>query len=290
MNIIKKITQQQEESLTKYFKELKFKLLTIEEEVELFARYRNHKDLSARDKILKSNLRFVISCAKNFQNNSSNLSLEDLIGYGNIGLCNAVEKYEATKGFKFITYAVWHIRQQIILALQKHQNILKVPAYHADILQKINKEFDKFNNQNQREPNIIELVDMDIINESEMSVYVESLGHINYISLNQPFGFGKKNDHEQEMAYETVVADKNMNEIDIFINNQHNSTIIKNLLNKSNLKNEQIEIINKKFGIGCESSDFNKISNDLNLSLQKVTLLYNNAIFKLNKKILKLKI
>ena len=142
MRIIHKITQRTEPSISKYFNELKSKPLTFEEEKTLFNDYKMNNNLMAREKLIKSNLRFVISCAKNYQSNSSKLSLEDIIGFGNIGLVNAIERYDPNNGFKFISYAVYHIKQQIILALQKNNNLLSVPNQQTDFSNKVTNKID----------------------------------------------------------------------------------------------------------------------------------------------------
>lgn len=280
MKIIKKITNRDDEALNKYFNELKFKILTSDEELELFDKYKHNNDEIAKEKLIKANLRFVVSCAKKYQSNSSNLSLGDLIGFGNIGLCNAIDRFDQTKGFKFISYAVWYIEQQILNNLEKNQSTLTIPRHHNRILFKINKEIDKFNNINQRNPLMEELLEMNLIDNNEYDVYKGSLKNKNKINLNDVV---KNGNDIGDLSYCDVISN-NESDVDDFINNNHNEYIIKQLFKNCNLTPEQVIILTNAFGINCEAKNIENISKMLNLNIQKTKMLYNSAIFKLKRK------
>lgn len=150
MKIIKQITNRDNISLDKYFNEIsKEPRLTAEEEVELAIRSRNG-DESATERLIKSNLRFVVSVAKQYQNQG--LSLNDLINEGNLGLIKAVKRFDETKGFKFISYAVWWIRQAILQALADNSRIIRLPLNKVGTLSKISKTYSNLEQEYEREP------------------------------------------------------------------------------------------------------------------------------------------
>ena len=142
LKITKSITNRESASLDKYLQEIgKEELITVEEEVELAQRIRKG-DQEALEKLTKANLRFVVSVAKQYQNQG--LSLPDLINEGNLGLIKAAEKFDETRGFKFISYAVWWIRQSILQALAEQSRIVRLPLNQVGSLNKINKAFARF--------------------------------------------------------------------------------------------------------------------------------------------------
>jgi len=150
LKISKSITNRESQSIEKYLQEIgKEDLLTPEEEVELARRIRAG-DQTALEKLTRANLRFVVSVAKQYQNNS--LSLNDLINEGNLGLVKAAQKFDETRGFKFISYAVWWIRQSIIQALAEHSRMVRLPLNKVGSLTKINKVFSELEQKYQREP------------------------------------------------------------------------------------------------------------------------------------------
>ena len=155
LKITKSITNRESASLDKYLQEIgKEDLITVEEEVELAQRIRKG-DQEALDKLTKANLRFVVSVAKQYQNQG--LSLPDLINEGNLGLIKAAEKFDETRGFKFISYAVWWIRQSILQALAEQSRIVRLPLNQVGSLNKINKAFARFEQEHERTPSPEEL-------------------------------------------------------------------------------------------------------------------------------------
>ena len=158
LKITKKITNRESESLEKYLQEIsRIDLLTPEEEVELAKRIRENKDPEAVERLAKANLRFVVSVAKQYQH--AGFSLNDLINEGNIGLTRAAWKFDETKGFKFISYAVWWIRQAITQALAENSRIVRLPLNKVGNISKINKAFSELEQRYEREPTMEELED-----------------------------------------------------------------------------------------------------------------------------------
>ena len=157
LKITKSITNRESASLDKYLQEIgREDLITVEEEVELAQRIRKG-DRLALEKLTRANLRFVVSVAKQYQNQG--LSLPDLINEGNLGLIKAAEKFDETRGFKFISYAVWWIRQSILQALAEQSRIVRLPLNQVGSLNKISKAFSKFEQENERRPSAEELAD-----------------------------------------------------------------------------------------------------------------------------------
>ena len=155
LKITKSITNRESASLDKYLQEIgREELISVEDEVELAGRIRNG-DQVALEKLVRSNLRFVVSVAKQYQNQG--LSLPDLINEGNLGLIKAAEKFDETRGFKFISYAVWWIRQSILQALAEQSRIVRLPLNQVGSLNKINKAYARFEQENERRPSAEEL-------------------------------------------------------------------------------------------------------------------------------------
>src|SRR3569833_1456035 len=158
LKITKSITNRESQSLEKYLQEIgKVELITPEEEVKLAIRIKQG-DQRALDKLTKANLRFVVSVAKQYQNQG--LSLPDLINEGNLGLIKAAQRFDETRGFKFISYAVWWIRQSILQAIAEQSQIIRLPLNQVGSLSKISKAFSKLEQEYEREPSPEELADM----------------------------------------------------------------------------------------------------------------------------------
>ena len=188
LKITKSITNRESASLDKYLQEIgKEDLITVEEEVELAQRIRKG-DQKALEKLTRANLRFVVSVAKQYQNQG--LSLPDLINEGNLGLIKAAEKFDETRGFKFISYAVWWIRQSILQALAEQSRIVRLPLNQVGSLNKINKAFSRFEQENERRPSPEELADsLDLPAEKVADTLRVSGRHI---SVDAPFVEGEE--------------------------------------------------------------------------------------------------
>lgn len=189
LKITKSITNRESQSLEKYLQEIgKVDLLTPEEEVELAKRIKQG-DQIALEKLTKANLRFVVSVAKQYQNQG--LSLSDLINEGNLGLIKAAQRFDETRGFKFISYAVWWIRQSILQALAEQSRIVRLPLNKVGSLNKINKAFSELEQEFEREPSPEELAEMLEIPTEEVETTLGVAAR--HVSMDAPFVEGEDN-------------------------------------------------------------------------------------------------
>ena len=189
LKITKSITNRESESLDKYLQEIgREEMISMEEEVELAQRIRKG-DKKALEKLTKANLRFVVSVAKQYQNQG--LSLPDLINEGNVGLIKAAEKFDETRGFKFISYAVWWIRQAILQAIADQSRIVRLPLNQAGAVNKINRALSKFEQENERRPNIDELSETIDLPMEKIGEAMSANTH--HISVDAPFAEGEDN-------------------------------------------------------------------------------------------------
>ena len=189
LKITKSITNRESESLDKYLQEIgREKMISMEEEVELAQRIRKG-DKKALEKLTKANLRFVVSVAKQYQNQG--LSLADLINEGNVGLIKAAEKFDETRGFKFISYAVWWIRQSILQAIADQSRIVRLPLNQSGAVNKINRALSKFEQENERRPNIEELSETIDLPMEKIGEAMSANTH--HISVDAPFAEGEDN-------------------------------------------------------------------------------------------------
>ncbi len=182
LKIAKQVTNRETASLDKYLQEIsKMDLITPEDEVILAQRIKQG-DQSALHKLTKANLRFVVSVAKQYQNQG--LSLSDLINEGNVGLIKAAQRFDETKGFKFISYAVWWIRQSILQAIAEQARIVRLPLNKIGALNRINKTYNNFEQLNQREPNPDEIAEILNLSESEIRESLRNSGK--HVSMDVP--------------------------------------------------------------------------------------------------------
>ncbi len=190
LKITKQITNRETQSLDKYLLEIsKYDLITAEEEVELAGRIREG-DQVALQRLTKANLRFVISVSKQYQNQG--LSLSDLINEGNLGLIKAAQRFDEKRGFKFISYAVWWIRQSILQAIAEHARIVRLPLNKIGTINKINKTFSALEQEFERAPSISEVAENLEVSEKE----VKKAQHISgrHVSMDAPLGTDSEND------------------------------------------------------------------------------------------------
>ena len=189
LKISKQITNRESQSLDKYLQEIgKVDLITSDMEVELAKRIREGDQL-ALEKLTKANLRFVVSVAKQYQNNG--LTLGDLINEGNLGLIKAAQRFDETRGFKFISYAVWWIRQSIMQALAEQSRIVRLPLNRVGSLNKISKTFSDLEQKFQREPSPEELAEVLEITTEEVADTLKISGR--HVSMDAPFAQGEEN-------------------------------------------------------------------------------------------------
>ena len=182
LKITKQVTNRETASLDKYLQEIgKVELITAEEEVELARRIKNG-DREALEKLTKANLRFVVSVSKQYQNQG--LSLPDLINEGNLGLIKAAQRFDETRGFKFISYAVWWIRQSILQALAEQSRIVRLPLNKIGSINKINKAYARLEQEHEREPDAVEIAELLDIPEGEVKESMRNSGR--HVSMDAP--------------------------------------------------------------------------------------------------------
>lgn len=188
LKITKQVTNRETASLDKYLQEIgKVELITAEEEVILAQRIKQG-DILALERLTKANLRFVVSVSKQYQNQG--LSLPDLINEGNLGLIKAAQRFDETRGFKFISYAVWWIRQSILQALAEQSRIVRLPLNKIGAINRINKAFAAFEQENQREPNPEEIAELLDLSEAEVKESMKNSGR--HVSMDAPMISGEE--------------------------------------------------------------------------------------------------
>ena len=269
--ITKSITNRESASLDKYLQEIgREELVSPEEEVELAQRIRQG-DQVALEKLTRANLRFVVSVAKQYQNQG--LSLPDLINEGNLGLIKAAEKFDETRGFKFISYAVWWIRQSILQALAEQSRIVRLPLNQVGSLNKINKALGRFEQENERQPSTQELADMIDIPKDKIDDTLRVSGR--HVSMDAPFVDGEDNSLLDVLPNDdSPMADRGLNKESL-------STEVERALQV--LTPREREIIKCFFGIGCQEMTLEEIGENLDLTRERVRQIKEKAIRKLKK-------
>ena len=269
LKITKSITNRESASLDKYLQEIgKEDLITVEEEVELAQRIRKG-DQEALEKLTKANLRFVVSVAKQYQNQG--LSLPDLINEGNLGLIKAAEKFDETRGFKFISYAVWWIRQSILQALAEQSRIVRLPLNQVGSLNKINKAFARFEQEHERAPSAEELaITLDIPKEKVSDTLRVSGRHV---SVDAPFADGEDN------SLLDVLVNSDSPSADRGLINESLGTEVERAL--STLTDREKEIIKYFFGIGSSEMTLEEIGEKFGLTRERVRQIKEKAIRRL---------
>ena len=269
LKITKSITNRENDSLDKYLQEIGHEeLLTVEEEVELAQRIRKG-DRKALEKLTKSNLRFVVSVAKQYQNQG--LSLQDLINEGNVGLIKAAEKFDETRGFKFISYAVWWIRQSILQAIAEQSRIVRLPLNQVGSVNKINKVLNKFEQENERRPNINELAEKIDLPEEKIEDAMKVTGK--HISVDAPFIDGEESSLLDTMtSSDTPTAD--------------NELVLESLRNEITralqfLNERERNVIEAFFGINQQEMTLEEIADKYSLTRERVRQIKEKAIRRL---------
>ena len=270
LKITKSITNRESASLDKYLQEIgREDLIRVEEEVELAQRIRNG-DRIALEKLTRANLRFVVSVAKQYQNQG--LSLPDLINEGNLGLIKAAEKFDETRGFKFISYAVWWIRQSILQALAEQSRIVRLPLNQVGSLNKINKAFSKFEQENERRPSPEELAEQLDIPVDKIADTMKVSGR--HISVDAPFVEGEDNS-----LLDVMINDDSPNADRALINESLSKEIERVLAHT--LADRERDIVKKFFGIGVPEMTLEEIGDEFGLTRERVRQIKEKAIRKL---------
>lgn len=272
LKITKQITNRESQSIDKYLQEIgKMGMLTAEEEVEL-ARNIKQGDENALRKLVRSNLRFVVSVAKQYQNQG--MALADLINEGNLGLIKAAKCFDETRGFKFISYAVWWIRQSILQALAENSRLVRLPLNKISSINKINKVFAKLEQKHQREPTAEEIADILEITPKEVKENIKSSGR--HLSMDAPL----KSDEENSLYDIYIPNDEGSSSPDIGLYNESLRKEIERSL--STLNPREAQIIRMYYGLGNESSSsLEEIGNTIGLTSERVRQLKTKAIRKL---------
>ena len=269
LKISKSITNRNSQSLEKYLQEIgKEDLVSTDEEVELAQRIRQG-DQKALDKLTRANLRFVVSVAKQYQNQG--LSLPDLIDEGNLGLIKAAKKFDETRGFNFISYAVWWIRQSILQALADQSREIRLPLNQVGLNNRISKEISKFEQENQRRPSAEELAQrLDMPLEKVTSALK---AFYRTVSVDEPVADG------DDKCMADTLANDDVPSTDATLTQESLSKEVDRALNQ--LQGKEREILRLCFGIGCREMTLEEIGDKFNLTRERVRQIKEKAIRKL---------
>jgi len=270
LKIVKQITNRENQSLDKYLSEIaKVELITAEQEVELAKRIRDG-DQIALEKLAKANLRFVVSVAKQYQNNG--MSLGDLINEGNVGLIKAASRFDETRGFKFISYAVWWIRQSIMQALAEQSRIVRLPLNRVGSLNKISRAFSELEQKYEREPSAEELAKVLDMSPEEIENNQRISGRS--VSVNAPFVQGEENS-----LLDVLENDSEETPDQGLMNNSLRQEIARSL---STLTERESEVIASYFGLnGSQSMTLEEIGDKFSLTRERVRQIKEKATRKL---------
>ena len=259
LKIQKSITNRSSEALDKYLVEIgRQPLVTIDEEIELA-------------QAIRANLRFVVSVAKQYQHQG--LTLTDLIDEGNIGLVKAAEKFDETRGFKFISYAVWWIRQSILQAIAEQSRIVRLPLNQSGALSKINQEINRFEQLHQRRPSVTELAELTQIDEAKIEQTAKADSH--HMSIDAPFG----EDDDNSMA--DMLSSGDDTRTDKQVDYESLTSDLENVL-RSVLKDRELKIVRECFGIGCQERGLEEIGAEMGLTRERVRQIREKSIAKLH--------
>jgi RNA polymerase primary sigma factor len=270
LKIVKQVTNRETASLDKYLQEIgKVDLITAEEEVTLAQRIKLG-DQFALEKLTKANLRFVVSVSKQYQNQG--LSLPDLINEGNLGLIKAAQRFDETRGFKFISYAVWWIRQSILQALAEQSRIVRLPLNKIGAINRINKAFAAFEQAHQREPNPEELAELLEISENEVKESLKNTGR--HVSMDAPLV-----QDEETNLYDVLKSDENLTPEAGLIFDSLRLEIERAI---STLTQREADIIRLYFGLnGKPPMTLEEIAEQIDLTRERVRQIKEKAIRRL---------
>lgn len=269
LKINKSITNRESASLDKYLQEIgREELVSVEEEVELAQRIKKG-DRKALEKLTRANLRFVVSVAKQYQNQG--LSLPDLINEGNVGLIKAAEKFDETRGFKFISYAVWWIRQSILQAIAEQSRIVRLPLNQVGSVNKINKVLNKFEQENERKPSLEEISEKVDLPEDKIDDALKI--NSRHVSVDAPFSDGDDNslldvlvNNDSPMADRALVLESLRAEINTAL---------------QSLNERERNVIEAFFGINQQEMTLDEIGTKYGLTRERVRQIKEKAIRRL---------
>ena len=266
LKITRSITNRESASLDKYLQEIgRQELLAVEQEVEIAQRIHDG-DKSALDRLINANLRFVVSVAKQYQNQG--LSLSDLINEGNLGLITAAQKFDETRGFKFISYAVWWIRQSILQALAEQARTVRVPLNQVGIANKVAKAQARFEQEHERRPSAEELAQELDLPLEKVAQALKSISRT--VSVDAPFAEGEDN------SLLDVLPNNDSPMADNSLNNESLSTEVDRVLQQ--LAPRERDIVRLFFGIGCQEMTLEEIGAKYDLTRERVRQIKERAI------------
>ncbi len=269
LKINKSITNRQNAALDKYLVEIgREELISTDEEVELAQKI--HKgDRAALDKLTRANLRFVVSVAKQYQNQG--LALNDLINEGNLGLIKAARKFDETRGFKFISYAVWWIRQSILQAISEQSRIVRMPLNQVGFQSKLTKAIVSFEQANERRPSVQELAE--ILDTDEAKVRESLATNGKKVSVDAPF----QDDDSNSLI--DIMTDEDAPTTD---NNMERESLSKDLDTAlGTLSDREQQVLKMLFGIGCNEMTAEEVANSLSLTRERVRQIKERALRRL---------
>lgn len=274
LKISKNITTRNSESLDRYLSEIaREPMLTPDEEAALAQAI--HKGGPegdrARDRLVNANLRFVVSVAKQYQHQG--ISLIDLINEGNMGLVKAAEKFDETRGFKFISYAVWWIRQSIMEALAVKSRIVRMPLNQVGISGKVNRVTEQFLQEHGRMPSLHELAELIDVDEAQIRTAVSANTHTT--SIDAPFG----DDDDGSMA-DMLLSDDNDLKSDSSLEKESMMQFVNDLLREV-LSDREQKIVRESFGIGVMEKSLEEIATDMGMTRERIRQLREKAIRKI---------
>lgn len=266
LKITNSITRRDGEILDKYLQEIgRQEMITPDEEVEL-ARRIKQGDRAAVDKLVRANLRFVVSVAKQYQNQG--MSLPDLINEGNLGLIKAAEKFDETRGFKFISYAVWWIRQAILQSMAENGRIVRLPLNQVGALNKIQKAMGRFEQTNHRRPSAEEIAEELDLPVEKINDSMRAAGRT--VSVDTPFVEGEDNTLLDVMTNEDAPG------TDSSLNMESLATEIQRAL--QHLPRRESDVLRSFFGIGCPELSLEEIGAKFNLTRERVRQIKEKAL------------
>ncbi len=269
--INKSITRRDSASFEKYLHDIsKVDLITADEEIELAQKIKKG-DEEALQKLVNANLRFVVSVAKNYQHRG--LSLQDLVNEGNMGLIRAARLFDETRGFKFISYAVWWIRQSILVAIAEHSRMVRLPVNKISTLNKINKASSEFEQVHDRKPTESELADLLEMPEGKLKHNIQS--NRKHVSMDAPVG------DDENKAMVDLMEDKQATTPEQPLMRESLKSEIRRIINT--LPDNEKKVIRGYYGLNCQPMTLLEISREMNISRERVRQLRNKALRDLRK-------
>lgn len=274
LKIQKSITNRNSEALDKYLVEIgRAPMISIDEEIELaqIIRKGGRAGERAKNRLVEANLRFVVSVAKQYQHQG--LTLTDLIDEGNIGLIKAAERFDETRGFKFISYAVWWVRQSILQAIAEQSRIVRLPLNQVGSLNKVNQEINKFEQENLRKPSVQEISDRTGVDEDKIAQSMMASGH--HVSIDAPFG-----SDDDDNAMVDVVSSGDDSRTDKGVDHESMAQELRAVLGKV-LKERERKILCACYGIGETEKGLEEIGDKMGLTRERVRQIREKSITKL---------